>query len=61
MHGLLIFMKIKWLLYSKNTLSIERECCFGAGDCEGLVRPGPVLCVNVPPPFFLVFVVGILF
>ena len=29
----------------------ERECCFGAGDCEGPVRPGPVLCVNVPPFF----------
>ena len=44
----------------------ERECCFGAGDCEGPVRPGPVLCVNVPPFFFVVvffsvFVVGILF
>ena len=38
----------------------EKECCFGAGDCEGPVRPGPVLCVNVPP-FYLVFVVGILF
>ena len=31
----------------------ERECCFGAGDCEGSVRPGPVLCVNVPPFFNL--------
>ena len=41
----------------------ERECCFGAGDCEGPVRPGPVLCVNVPPLFFFFcfFVVGILF
>ena len=46
----------------------ERECCFGAGDCEGPVRPGPVLCVNVPPFFFFWgggggggVVVGILF
>ena len=31
------------------------ECCFGAGDCEGPVRPGPVLCVNVPPFFFFFF------
>ena len=31
------------------------ECCFGAGDCEGPVRPGPVLCVNVSPFLWLVF------
>ena len=47
--------------------STERECCFGAGDCEGPVRPGPVLCVNVPPFLFIFlffifgFVVGFLF
>ena len=33
----------------------ERERFFGAGDCEGPVRPGPVLCVNVPPFFFFWF------
>ena len=33
----------------------ERECCFGAGDCEGPVRPGPVLCVMVFWFLWLVF------